>query len=82
MSAARFSIESRTVSLQHVYAGLAAPNVDGLAPRVIPEWFEHVVTGERPTMAQLGDGPSPPPTNAGIRRRASPRKRSEGVWSN
>lgn len=47
MSATRFSVESRTVSLSHITAGLTAPNVDGRAPRVVPDWFEHVVSGER-----------------------------------
>lgn len=42
---ARFSTESRTVSLSHLAAGLAAPNVDGRAPRVVPDWFEHMVDG-------------------------------------
>lgn len=42
----RFSIESRTVNLGHRDAGLAAPNVDGRAPRVVPDWFEHVARGE------------------------------------
>ncbi|WP_374377706.1 hypothetical protein [Dongia sp.] len=46
-TATRFSVESRTVSLGHVASGLAAPNVDGRAPRVVPDWFEHVVSGER-----------------------------------
>jgi hypothetical protein len=50
-SATRFSVESRTVSLGHVTSGLAAPNVDGRAPRVVPDWFEHVVSGERLTLA-------------------------------
>ena len=49
-SAARFSVESRTVNLGHVTSGLAAPNVDGRAPRVVPDWFEHVVSGERLTL--------------------------------
>lgn len=40
---ARFSTESRTVTLRHVTAGLAAPNVDGCAPRVVPDWFQHMV---------------------------------------
>lgn len=50
-STARFSVESRTVNLGHVTAGLAAPNVDGRAPRVVPDWFEHVVNGDRLTLA-------------------------------
>ena len=45
----RFSVECRSVNLDHVQAGLAAPNPDGRAPRVVPDWFEHVVTGERLT---------------------------------
>lgn len=49
-TSARFSVESRTVSLGHVTAGLNAPNVDGRAPRVVPDWFEHVVSGERLTL--------------------------------
>jgi hypothetical protein len=49
-SAARFSVESRTVNLGHVSAGLGAPNVDGRAPRVVPDWFEHVVNGGRLTL--------------------------------
>lgn len=68
-SATRFSTESRTVSLRHVRDGLAAPNVDGLAPRVVPDWFEHVASGERLTM-NLAACPSPLPT---------PCKRGEGV---
>jgi len=40
---ARFSTESRTVSLRHVAAGYAAPNVDGRAPRLVPDWFQHMV---------------------------------------
>ncbi len=39
----RFSTESRTVSLRHVTAGFAAPNVDGRAPRLVPDWFQHLV---------------------------------------
>lgn len=42
---ARFSTESRSVSLSHLAAGFAAPNVDGKAPRVVPDWFEHMVDG-------------------------------------
>lgn len=45
----RFSVECRSVNLDHVQAGLSAPNPDGRAPRVVPDWFEHVVTGERLT---------------------------------
>ncbi|TXH35651.1 MAG: hypothetical protein E6Q98_15295 [Rhodospirillaceae bacterium] len=40
---ARFSTESRTVTLRHVTAGLAAPNVDGHAPHVVPDWFQHMI---------------------------------------
>jgi hypothetical protein len=40
---ARFSTESRTVSLRHVTAGYGAPNVDGRAPRLVPDWFQHMV---------------------------------------
>ncbi len=43
----RFSVECRSVNLDHVRAGLKAPNPDGRAPRVVPDWFEHVVTAER-----------------------------------
>jgi hypothetical protein len=39
----RFSTESRTVSLRHVTAGFAAPNVDGRAPHLVPDWFQHLV---------------------------------------
>ncbi|WP_374374352.1 hypothetical protein [Dongia sp.] len=42
----RFSIESRTINLGHRDAGLAAPNVDGRAPRIVPDWFEHLTNGE------------------------------------
>lgn len=42
----RFSIESRTINLSHRSLGLSAPNVDGRAPRVVPDWFEHVASGE------------------------------------
>jgi hypothetical protein len=42
---ARFSTESRTVSLGHIDAGFAAPNVDGRAPRVVPDWFEGMMDG-------------------------------------
>lgn len=57
---ARFSTESRTVSLSHLAAGFAAPNVDGRAPRVVPDWFEHMVDGSplTETYRQLaGDQP-------------------------
>lgn len=54
-SAARFSTESRTVSLSHVRAGLSAPNVDGRAPRVVPDWFEHVVGERSLTMADIAN---------------------------
>jgi ectoine hydroxylase-related dioxygenase (phytanoyl-CoA dioxygenase family) len=55
VSATRFSIESRTVSLSHIREGLSAPNVDGKAPRVVPDWFEHVVSGERLAMEILSN---------------------------
>lgn len=42
----RFSIESRTINLGHRDAGLVAPNVDGRAPRIVPDWFEHLTNGE------------------------------------
>lgn len=54
LTATRFSIESRTVNLAHIRDGLTAPNVDGRAPRIVPDWFEHVVTGERLTMNMVG----------------------------
>ena len=67
---ARFSTESRTVSLGHLAAGLAAPNVDGRAPRVVPDWFEHMVDGSALTetyMRLAGDRPSPVTGNTGLR---------------
>ena len=59
---ARFSTESRTVSLSHIAAGFAAPNVDGQAPRVVPDWFEHMQDGSplAETYRQLA-GDQPPP---------------------
>jgi hypothetical protein len=54
-TATRFSIESRTVSLSHVHAKLAAPNVDGRAPRVVPDWFEHVEDAALLTMEMLSN---------------------------
>ena len=41
----RFSLETRTVSASHVRAGIGAPNIDGKAPRVTPEWFERIEDG-------------------------------------
>jgi len=59
---ARFSTESRTVSLSHIAAGFAAPNVDGRAPRVVPDWFEHMQDGTplAETYFRLA-GDQPPP---------------------
>jgi hypothetical protein len=59
---ARFSIESRTVSLSHLVSGLAAPNVDGRAPRVVPDWFEHMADRSafsEPYRQLAGDVPPP-----------------------
>lgn len=59
---ARFSTESRTVSLSHIAAGFAAPNVDGRAPRVVPDWFEHMMEGTPLTATYFrfaGDRPPP-----------------------
>jgi hypothetical protein len=41
----RFSLETRTVSVSHVEAGIGAPNIDGRAPRRTPEWFERIEDG-------------------------------------
>ncbi|HWA43903.1 MAG TPA: hypothetical protein VHA10_11880 [Hypericibacter adhaerens] len=41
----RFSLETRSVSASHVRAGMGAPNLDGQAPRVTPEWFERIEDG-------------------------------------
>lgn len=49
----RFSVECRSVNIDHVRAGLKAPNPDGRAPRVVPDWFEHVVNGAGLTAADL-----------------------------
>jgi hypothetical protein len=59
---ARFSTESRTVSLRHLADGLAAPNVDGRAPRVVPDWFEHMIDGAPLTAAyrRLAGEAAPP----------------------
>ncbi len=44
---ARFSIDTRIVNIDDFKAGKAAPNIDGNAPHVIPEWFKHVQTNEK-----------------------------------
>jgi len=63
---ARFSTESRSVSLSHLAAGLAAPNLDGRAPRVVPDWFEHMVDGTPLTEPYLRiAGDRPPAVTAG-----------------
>lgn len=63
---ARFSTESRTVSLTHVAAGLAAPNVDGYALRIVPDWFEHVTDGSPLTETyRRMAGDMPPPVQVG-----------------
>jgi hypothetical protein len=41
----RFSLETRTVSVSHVQAGIGAPNIDGKSPRTTPEWFERIEDG-------------------------------------
>lgn len=43
---ARFSIDTRIVNIDDYQQGRAAPNVDGKAPRIIPEWFKHVYTND------------------------------------
>lgn len=42
----RFSIDTRIVNIDDYTHGRAAPNIDGKAPRIIPEWFKHVHTNE------------------------------------
>ena len=42
----RLSIDSRIVDRGDVRAGRGAPNVDGRAPRVAPEWFRGVADGK------------------------------------
>ena len=44
-SRTRVSIDSRIVDRGDVRAGRGAPNVDGRAPRVAPEWFRGVADG-------------------------------------
>jgi hypothetical protein len=41
----RFNLDTRSVCLSHCRAGLGAPNVDGAAPRVTPEWFRRTTDG-------------------------------------
>ena len=53
---ARFSIDTRIVSIDDYQQGRAAINIDGNAPRVIPEWFKHVHTDEKLASRQLAKG--------------------------
>jgi hypothetical protein len=41
----RFSVEVRTVLLDDIVAGRAAPNLDGRAPKVPIEWFRRISDG-------------------------------------
>lgn len=41
----RFSLETRTVSRDHITTGLAAPAPDGAAPYRVWEWFKHMRDG-------------------------------------
>ena len=41
----RFSLETRSVSASHRRSGIGAPNIDGSAPRTVPEWFENMSDG-------------------------------------
>ena len=43
-SAARFSLELRTVSAEDIHARRGAPNVDGKAPRVAWRWFTGITS--------------------------------------
>ncbi len=43
----RFSVEVRTVSVDDMRAGRAAPNVDGAAPRVATSWFRSLTDDSR-----------------------------------
>lgn len=44
---ARFSFETRTVSLSHIERGIGAPDVDGAPQGPHYRWFRHVDTNER-----------------------------------
>jgi hypothetical protein len=41
----RFNLDTRSVCLSHCRAGVGAPNCDGAAPRVTPEWFRRISDG-------------------------------------
>jgi hypothetical protein len=42
---ARFNIEARTVNIDDVRVGRAAPNADGAAPHVAWDWFKRITDG-------------------------------------
>lgn len=42
---ARFSVETRTADAGDVATGAGAPNVDGAAPEIHPEWFSRIEDG-------------------------------------
>ncbi len=53
----RFNLDTRSVCLSHCRAGIGAPNVDGAAPRVTPEWFRRITDG-----LPLADALAPAPS--------------------
>jgi hypothetical protein len=53
----RFSMEMRTVCVDDMRAGRAAPNVDGAAPRVATSWFRSLTDGSRLSEAPAMSSP-------------------------